>query len=136
MGWLKWTLIIIGIIFVLLGITAYQIYGFVKYIEDEAPDLQENMEKLNGGDCSRLDDVQDNVYDLIWRANSLCANPIIRIGIDFIEEAPIKCEDVDDIDDAMEDYLNLMDKYCNTGETPTEDEVREVIEQMNKITGN
>lgn len=135
MGALKVILIVLGILVAVVGITALQIYSFVQYIQDDAPDIEQDMKAVNEGDCSRLDNLETEVLELISKSKSLCRNPIINLGLGAIEAAPIKCYDIDDVEDAMNGYIDLMVDRCATGEDPDPEALKEVIDQFNRISG-
>ena len=110
-------ILIIGIIILLaigyLAFTAYQVFSFVSFIQQEAPLLQSDLESVGDGDCSKLDAIKTRINNIKSEAEEVCGNYLIRKGLEKVESIPIACDNLDSqFNDAME-VIQLAEEGCS-----------------------
>ena len=116
MGWIAKTFAVIGIIILIIliiaGITAYQATTLINTVQAESSSIQANTEALMKGDCSKLDSVKSSFNKIKSKATSACKNPIIRIAVDKMDQIPMKCRDIASLEDQMNSQLAPIKTYC------------------------
>ena len=77
-------------------------------------ELQNDIESLRNGDCSKLPSVQEKMNDAKSKIISGCKNPIIKIIIE--KKAPIEakniCNELSDIDSIINKNLAEINQFC------------------------
>jgi len=117
MGWIAKTFAVIGIILLILiimvGITAYQAITLVKTVQTESSSIQANGEALAKGDCSKLNSIEASINNIKSKATSACWNPIIRIAVDKMDQVPIKCKDISALENNISQGISQIKAYCS-----------------------
>lgn len=112
---------IIGIIFLVLilivGISAYQIYNLVKEVQEKTPTIQENIKSLTNGDCTKIKPIESDINDIKSKATSACKNPLIKIAVQKLEQVPIKCDQLSEIDKQITNDLEPIKLACEKKNT-------------------
>lgn len=113
MGWIAKTFGIIGIIFLILlviaGLTAYQAISLIKTVQTESASIEQNA-----GDCSKINNIEDSFNKIKSKAENACLNPIIRIATGQIEQIPMKCKDLPELENQMNSQLIREKTRCQS----------------------
>ena len=116
MGWIAKTFAIIGVIILLIiviaGITAYQVVSLIDTITVESESMGTNMEGLMKGNCSKIAPVEESFSKIKSKATSACFNPIIKIAVDKMNQVPIKCSNITTLENEMNKNLEQIKVYC------------------------
>ena len=111
--------IIILIIILIMGITAWQAYSLVKIATTEGAligkDLTEIASKgpaLTKEDCAKVSEIETSTKKIKSKAQSSCKNPLIKIAIDNMQQVPIKCQDISTLDLQMTQGLAPIKAIC------------------------
>ncbi len=103
-------LIIIGAI---MGITAYQAYSLVKTVKVETATITEDVDALIGShDCSKISEIEISISNIKEKAESACANPLIKIAVDKIDRISVKCDDISSLQADAESKLAPIKNTC------------------------
>ena len=111
----KILLILVGIILVLgviVGITAYQIYGLVKTVQTEQVNIQADINAMSKGDCSKIPDLEVSISKIKDSAINACANPIINYAVERMQQIQIKCKDLSALDAQVQSNLAGIKGAC------------------------
>jgi len=116
MGWIAKTFVVIGLIIlvvlIIAGITAYQVVSLVNTVTTESESMQGDMEGLMKGDCSKLSPIESSFNKIKSKAKSACFNPIIKIAVDKMDQVPIKCGNITTLENEMDKNLGQIKLYC------------------------
>ena len=104
--------ILLLIIIIIAGVTAYQVYGVVKEIQEKTPIIQENVQQLTAGDCTKLPPVESDINEIKTKVTSACKNPIINIAIKKLNQVPIKCDQISSLEEQITTSLKPVKEYC------------------------
>jgi hypothetical protein len=105
--------IIILIILLIAGITAWQGYNFYKTATVEVNNMKIYSEKLTKGDCTQIKNIELSASKIKLKAQEACINPIINIAIDKMEQIPIKCNNLKELENQMLTQLAPIKELCN-----------------------
>ena len=110
-------LLIIGIIiFLLIGfiaISAYQVYGLVNTVQTERVLIEQDVQDLAKGNCSKIIDIEVRLDRIQGKAESVCGNPLIRAGLSKVENPPFSCDDLGTVKTEMLTGLDKVKEACN-----------------------
>jgi len=116
LGILGKILLVIGILILLIiiiaGITAWQGYNLYKTATAEATKIQGYSEKLMKGDCLQITNIEISANIIKVKAKQTCKNPIIKIIVDRMQQISIKCSNIDDVEKQMQAQLEPIKKIC------------------------
>jgi hypothetical protein len=104
--------ILLLIIIITIGVTAYQVYGLVKDLQEKTPIIQTNVQDLMRGKCDKLESVKSDLTEIKIRATNACRNPIINIAVQKLDQIPIKCNQLSTLDEQITNNLNPINEYC------------------------
>jgi hypothetical protein len=105
--------IVLFILLIIAGITAYQAYGLIKLTQAEKINLETNIQELQKGDCSRIPAIETSANKIKAKAESSCKNPIINYAVTKIQQIPVKCADLKSFEEQMQNSLTQIKNACN-----------------------
>src|SRR3989344_5943434 len=101
-------LVVILLAVIFIGYTIYQ--GVQVYNEVKNSGLIDNIESLSEGDCSKLEEVKNDVAGIRQKIKSACRNPLLkRIAEKKIPQYDI-CENIND--EEIEEFLKEKRESC------------------------
>jgi beta-lactamase regulating signal transducer with metallopeptidase domain len=103
------TILILGVV---IGITAYQTYDLIKVVNEEKTNLENNIAALQNEDCTKIAEIELSTEKIKIKATSACKNPIINYAISKIEQIPIKCGDLQDLESQIQENLTQIKNNC------------------------
>ena len=104
--------ILLLIVIILAGITAYQAYNLIKDFKEKTPVIQENIKQLTAGDCSKLLPIETDITELKTRVASSCKNPIINSAVERLDQIPIKCNQLPNLEQQITNNIKPIKEYC------------------------
>jgi len=104
--------IIILVVGVIIGFTAYQTYDLYKTIMNEQPNIENNAEALQRGDCSKIPEINISIEKIKSKAESACKNPIIRYTVEKMQQVPVKCDKLSTIETQIQVDLSKLREAC------------------------
>ena len=104
--------ILLIIVIIIAGVTAYQVYGVVKEFQEKTPVIQENVQQLTAGDCTKLAPVESDISSLKTKITGACKNPIIKIAVQKIDQVPLKCDQISSLEEQITTSLKPIKEYC------------------------
>ncbi len=112
--------ILLLIVLIIAGITAYQAYVLVKTIEKQTPLIQQEVLTLTkSGDCTKIISIESRTNLIKQKANSACKNPIISKTVESMEQITIKCKDIPLLEEQLQIGLKPFKEYCANKTTTT-----------------
>lgn len=111
--------IIILIILLIAGITAWQAYSLVKtamaegtVISKDVSEISSKGPMLTKDDCAKVSEIEASAQKIKAKAESSCKNPIIRIAVDNMQQVAIKCQDIPTLESQMTQGLVPIKAIC------------------------
>ncbi|MBM3247366.1 hypothetical protein FJZ17_02395 [Candidatus Pacearchaeota archaeon] len=104
--------IIILVVLIIVGITAYQEYSLVKAIEQESPLIEQELKAAMQGDCTKLESAGSRIANIYNKAQGACKNPLIKIFVEKMEQIPIKCNQLDSLKQQFESSVEPAATFC------------------------
>jgi hypothetical protein len=122
------------LIFILLGITAYQAFDLYNAITTQQNAIQSDTNHLIGGDCSKISSIETRVILLESKANSACANPIIYFASVKYVNLPYNCKDISSLKEQAENALNEAKNNCDikTLKNFTQEKIQEYLANLTR----
>lgn len=109
--------IVIVLILIIIGVTAYQASQVIKVANEEVKSIQANAEILvNQANCSKLAEIETSVGKIESKVSSACKNPIIKIAVSKMENVPVKCENLTVLKADFENKFAEAKVYCENPE--------------------
>jgi hypothetical protein len=110
-------LTLIIIIFIILGISAYQASQVIKVVSEETVKIQSSSQLLaNNRDCTQLNEIENSVGKIDKSVSKACKNPILSLVISKVKEVPVKCETLPDLKKDFEEKFSEARVYCENPE--------------------
>ncbi len=108
---------VIGIIFLIIllviGITIAQVYSLYSTVTEEIPNAETSIKSIQQGDCSKISNLEASITRVKSKANSACLNPLIKIGVDKMDQIPLKCKDISTFEEQFAPTINKIKETCN-----------------------
>jgi hypothetical protein len=106
-------LALIIIIFIILGISAYQASQVIKVVSEETVKIQASSQLLaNNRDCTQLNEIETSVGKIEASVSGACKNPLLSLVISKVEEVPVKCETLPALKKDFENKFSEARIYC------------------------
>jgi len=106
--------IVIVLILIVVGVSAYQASKVVKTLRVEGAKTQTNIRLLaEQKDCSKLSEIEISLDKIEKETTSACKNPIIKISVGSIKDIPIKCETLSELKSDVNNIMSKAKIYCN-----------------------
>ena len=104
--------IIILIVLIIVGVTAYQGYAVYKTAMSEKDNIQSNMQELAKGDCTKIPLIESSINKIKGKVVGACKNPIIRMALNKMDKVPIKCSNIGDLENQVNNSLAPIKEAC------------------------
>ncbi|MEI7718370.1 MAG: hypothetical protein WCI72_00765 [archaeon] len=106
-------LALIIIIFVILGVSAYQASKVVTVVTEESAKIETSSRLLaEQRDCTQLNEIENSFKKIEKEVASACKNPVIKIAIGKIKEVPVKCETLPALKSDFDKKFSEARIYC------------------------
>ncbi len=120
-GWVKVILIFLLVLVILIaGVVAYgyitytQIKGAVSVVSDKS--LQQNLQALAEGDCSKLGTVETQMSDIKVKVKAACNNLIVKLAFSrgWVSDPNANkiCTEINSPDNQIDKSLNMIKESC------------------------
>jgi hypothetical protein len=106
-------LFIFLVLFLILGITAYQVYDLLKTIESQQAQIQSDINQLKQGDCSKISSIETRIIILESKATFTCTNPIVSYASAKYSASPYTCQDIPALKNQAEGALESAKDSCD-----------------------
>lgn len=110
-------LALIIIIFIILGVSAYQASKVITVVREESTKI-ENASRLlaEQKDCSNLEKIETSFNIIEKEVSSACKNPALKIAISKVKEIPVKCDTLPELKRDFENKFSEVRTYCENPE--------------------
>jgi len=106
-------LVLIIIIFIILGISAYQASQVIKVVSEETSKIQASSQLITTNrDCTQLNEIENSVGKIENSVSGACKNPILKFAIGKAEAVPVKCENLSELKTDFDKKFGEARVYC------------------------
>ncbi len=104
---------LIVLILIVIGITAYQANQVIKVVQEETSKIQTSSNLLaQQQDCTQINEIEISVGKIETSVSDACKNPILKFAISKAESVPVKCETLPDLKKDFENKFAEAKDYC------------------------